>query len=172
MSQFGDQLRYYRNRSVNPRSKKALSQEQLGRLLGEVLEDQGYTGQAVSDWERGKSKIHADDRRVLVGLLQVLHDGKGLQSIVEADALLLAGNYRPLDADEQRQVFPDEAFRATKQSLSGIAKGPRRTSRALLGVVIVAGGGSWLVRRWPTSDTPVSFVFSLLTLLTIFRRRK
>lgn len=107
MSQFGQLVRNYRNKCEDPQNGQRLSQERLGELLGEALGDHGYTGQAVSYWERGESKIHADNRRVLVGLIEVLHRCGGLQSLSEANALLAAGNYRPLD-DDERRVFPDE----------------------------------------------------------------
>lgn len=102
MNKFGDLLRIRRQKS-------ALTQQQVGNLLGEELGDRGFSGAAVSDWERGVSKIHADNRIVLVSLLRVLHRHGGIQTIEEADKLLEAGNYRALDPEEQQRIFPDQA---------------------------------------------------------------
>jgi transcriptional regulator with XRE-family HTH domain len=99
MNEFGQRLRACRK-------KGSLTQEQLGRLLGDALGDRGFSGAAVSDWERGVSKIHADNRIVLVSLIRVLHQVCGVASLREANSLLEAGNYRALDASEQEQVFP------------------------------------------------------------------
>ncbi len=117
MSQFGKLLRTCRKKCVDPESGSALTQERLGERLGNALGNDGYTGAAVSDWERGKSHIHKDDRRVLVSLLRVLYQGGGLHTVEEADRVLLAGNYRPLDQQEERQIFVGEAMDSQKQSL-------------------------------------------------------
>jgi transcriptional regulator with XRE-family HTH domain len=107
MSQFGQSLRDYRMRCTDPQTGKTLTQERLAELLG-------YTPQTISLWERGRSKIHADDRHVLVNILKVLHNYEGMPSLSEANTLLSAGNYRPLNDDEQRQVFPGEPVHAAE----------------------------------------------------------
>ncbi len=108
MSEFGNLLRNYRESCRDPRlSTRWLSQEKLGELLGDVLGTRGYSGAAVSDWERGKSKIHADDRLVLVGLVKVLHRRGGIQTLLEANQLLDAGNYRALNINEAQQIFTE-----------------------------------------------------------------
>ncbi|CAG0980289.1 hypothetical protein ANRL4_01827 [Anaerolineae bacterium] len=109
MSQFGTLLRACRRQCQDPQTKKPLTQERLGELLGEVLGDYGYTGQAVSDWERGDSKIRVDNRRLLLALIEVLRRYGGLHSFKEANDLLLAGGYGPLDQAESSQVFPCES---------------------------------------------------------------
>lgn len=105
MNRFGDLLRQHRTSCSNPdHSGRALSQEKLGALIGDVLGDQGYTGSAVSEWERGRSQIPKDHRAVLVALIKVLHDCGGLDSLTEADNLLQAGHYRALNNEEMRQI--------------------------------------------------------------------
>jgi transcriptional regulator with XRE-family HTH domain len=99
MTEFGKRLRACRK-------KGGLTQEQVGRLLGEALGDHGFSGAAVSDWERGVSRIHADNRIVLVNLVRILHQVCGIASLKDANELLEAGNYRALDAREQNLVFP------------------------------------------------------------------
>jgi len=105
MTAFGDQLRIFRQRCQDSSSPHGrLTQEKFGELLGEKL-GIGYTGAAVSDWERGKSKIYADDRLVSLAMVQVLREQGGLTTIGEANHLLAAGNFRDLDPEEIRQIF-------------------------------------------------------------------
>ena len=109
MSRFGESLCLYRRQSSDRERGGRLTQERLGELLGLEMGDMGYTGAAVSEWERGKSQIHKDHRKVLVALIKVLHRNEGLKSTTEADTLLLSGNYRPLDADEKMSIFSNAA---------------------------------------------------------------
>ena len=109
MSTFGQQLRKYRRSCHDPLRGGVLTQMRLGELLGDELGHAGYSGAAVSDWERDKSKIHADDRVVLVSLIAVLFRLGGLNTLVDANQFLQAGNYRSLDVQEQAQIFPDFA---------------------------------------------------------------
>jgi hypothetical protein len=106
MASFGQLLRLHRRRCNDPVRGGQLTQERLGELLGETLGDAGYSGAAVSEWERNKSKIDEDNRTVLVGLVGTLQRYGGLESAAEADALLQAGNYRALNEDELKQLFP------------------------------------------------------------------
>jgi hypothetical protein len=108
VNRFGDALRRFRNASNDPeRENKRLSQERLGELIGRELGDYGYTGAAISEWELGKSKPIADDRRVVIALVHVLHKCGGLKSPAEADQFLKWGNYRALDEEEGHGIFPD-----------------------------------------------------------------
>ena len=110
MPDFGTLLRIIRKRCIDPNVPgRSLSQEQLGELLGKELGIQGgFSGAAVSDWERGKSRIRADDRLVLISLLIVLHKQGGIRSVPEANELLELGNYRALNPVEIGKVFPEE----------------------------------------------------------------
>lgn len=108
MSEFGEFLRHFRERGRDPLyPEKKLSQIRLGELVGQELGAHGYSGAAVSDWERGESKIHADDRSVLVSLIKVLYQCGGLRTLAEANELLTSGNYRGLNSDEVKKVFPE-----------------------------------------------------------------
>jgi len=105
---FGDALRKFRQGSNDPhRLNRRLTQERLGDLIGEEMGDLGYTGAAISEWERGKSKPSPDDRKVLIALMHILYRCSGLQTVSEAEQLLKLGNYRALDEDETRRIFQD-----------------------------------------------------------------
>jgi hypothetical protein len=110
VAKFGDILRTYRESGNDPeRHRKRLSQERLGVLIGHEMGDRGFSGAAVSDWERGKSKISAEDRNVLIALIKVLHRCGGLRISDDADQLLEAGNYRSLNTEERQEIFGDIA---------------------------------------------------------------
>lgn len=102
MRDFGKLLRTYRNECFDPDFPgRRLTQERLGELLGREMDIQGgYSGAAVSDWERDKSKIHADQRLVLISLIKILHECGGIQTPSEANYFLASGNYRALDSEE------------------------------------------------------------------------
>lgn len=106
MTTFGHQLRIYRKQCHDSLRGGTLTQVRLGELLGDELGDAGYSGAAVSDWERDQSKINADDRLVLVSLIAVLKRCGGLHTLEEANQFLRSGNYRALDAQERKQLFP------------------------------------------------------------------
>ncbi len=106
MKKFGEELRRFRQLSNDPDNvQKPLTQQRLGELIQTEL-GVGFSGAAVSDWERGVSKIHADQRRVLVSLVKVLHQQGGIKSLVQANQFLEAGNYRSLNTEEMQQIFP------------------------------------------------------------------
>jgi len=105
MTEFGKQLRKFRHQCNDPQSPHGkLTQEKLGQLVGDEL-GISYSGAAISDWERGESKIHADDRLVLMALIKTLKKYRGLRTIGEANELLEAGNYRALDIKETQEIF-------------------------------------------------------------------
>lgn len=93
MTTFGHQLRIYRKQCHDSLRGGTLTQVRLGELLGDELGDAGYSGAAVSDWERDQSKINADDRLVLVSLIAVLKRGGGLHTLEEANQFLRSGNF-------------------------------------------------------------------------------
>lgn len=106
MNEFGEILRSYRAKCHDLARNRSLSQERLAELLSIESGVETYTGSTVSNWERGLNKIRRDDRHVLVGLIKVLHRGGGITTKAEANRLLHAGNYRPLDEKESVQVNP------------------------------------------------------------------
>ena len=107
---FGELLRAFRQASNDPqRLNRRLSQERLGELIGDEMGDLGFSGAAVSNWERGENKINVEDRNVLLALITVLHKAGGLRTLDDDIQLLKAGNYRALDGDEKQKVFREIA---------------------------------------------------------------
>ena len=106
---FGQRLRYYRRKGSDPRRGGLLTQERLGEYLGRELGHAGYSGAAVSDWERNKSKIDEEEWSVLLALITILHRSGGLTSATDADDLLRAGNYRDLSVEERASIFGESA---------------------------------------------------------------
>jgi hypothetical protein len=106
MTRFGEVLRSFREMTHDPeRHMRPLSQARLGVLMGHMMEDKGFSGAAVSLWERGESKISAEDRKVLVTVVNVLYQYGGIKTPEEANQLLEAGNYRALNQKEVHEIF-------------------------------------------------------------------
>jgi len=106
MTTFGEILRMFREMTHDPdRHQRPLSQARLGELIGHIMEDRGFSGAAVSHWERGENKISAEDRKVLVGLVNALYQYGGIKTLEDANRLLEAGNYRSLNQGEAHEVF-------------------------------------------------------------------
>lgn len=124
MQSFGELLRKHRRRTQDPLKGGLLTQARLGELLGHYLGGAGYTGAAVSDWELNKSKINADERLLLVSLIELLEEHGGLTDLEEANRLLYAGNYRPLDKIEIEQIFPGLKEQLSEGSASAFASAP------------------------------------------------
>ncbi len=99
MNLFGDLFRHYRKRA-------GLTQERLAELLGQEPIGEGFTGATISHWENGIFHIRQDKRNLLVYLIKVLHQHGGIQTIEQANSWLTAGDYRPLNDTETRQVTP------------------------------------------------------------------
>lgn len=114
MSEFGELLRYYRRSSRDPERGGLLTQQRLGELIGDYLGDLGYTGAAISNWERDESRPDPRERQGLIALLYVLRQAEGLNGRAEADKLLLAGGYHPLTENEARDL--DAAWAAESET--------------------------------------------------------
>jgi len=69
------------------------------------MQDRGFTGAAVSEWERGASKINVQDRDVLIALIKVLYEHGGIKTHQDANGLLESGDYRALNQQEAGAVF-------------------------------------------------------------------
>ena len=118
---FGKQLRIFRLKCSEPNNAKSLSQQKLGEILCDEMGVR-YSGAAVSDWERGKSKIAADDRLVLISLVKILKRHGGIKTIDDANLLLEDGNYRALNKKESTEIFPEELREIVDQSPNYLSK--------------------------------------------------
>lgn len=105
MSDFGQLVRRYREGCRLPETGKKLTQAGLAEALSRRLGLRGFSGQTVSNWERGKNLI--GEREVVVVLLGILHEYGGLQTLRDAEKLLAAGDYRSLSAAEVKQINPN-----------------------------------------------------------------
>ena len=114
---FGDQLRFFRLQTLDLKTGKPLTQQRLGELLQEEIGIR-YSGAAISDWERGKSEINANDRPLLTSLIKILNHHEGIKTLSDANTLLEAGNYRALNTAEKSKLFPEEAGIGNQQILS------------------------------------------------------
>ena len=108
MSEFGTLLKKYRRSARDPERGGLLTQERLAIFLEEET-GLHYSPSMISYWENGKSQINKDDRSLLAGLIKVLHNLNGLDTIEEANGLLTAGRYSPLSAEERKSLFVREA---------------------------------------------------------------
>ncbi|MDJ0752731.1 MAG: helix-turn-helix transcriptional regulator [Ardenticatenaceae bacterium] len=109
MKTFGELLKFYREQCTDSAiGKGKLTQARLGELIGREVGFEGYTGGAVSEWERGKSHINKDDRLILKALIRILHENGGLVHAKEADEFLISGNYAPLNFIEMNKIFMQE----------------------------------------------------------------
>ena len=95
---FGSLLRYYRQRSFDRRARKSLSQT----VFSQRLEKYGqYSSKStVSAWESDKSQIRAEDRELLLAIINLLVNTKGIKHLEEANKLLHIGGYRSLSEEE------------------------------------------------------------------------
>ena len=112
--EFGAQLKAFRLRARSSTMRdKTLSQASLARLLNEALQVhppyETYSHVMISYWEHGDSHIDARQRSVLISLVKVLHNCGGIRSLEDANALLRAGGYLALTAEEINAINPDWA---------------------------------------------------------------
>jgi hypothetical protein len=132
MTTFGEILRTFREMTHDPdRHQRPLSQARLGELMGHIMEDRGFSGAAVSHWERGENKISADDRRVLVSLVNALYRYGGIKTLEDANRLVEAGNYRTLNQEETHEVFGEMAATPAEQLIPD-----QKTVRSFIAVLL------------------------------------
>ena len=104
MSSFHELLRNYRKGSRDPLTGGTITLVRMAELI-EKETGLHYSPAAISDWERGKSTIHKDDRILLCGLIKIFLNAGSMHTPQEADALLLEGLYAPLREEEKTAVF-------------------------------------------------------------------
>ena len=105
---FGRLLRFYRERAISKHQGRILSQD---RLAFEVSNKLGLSisRNLVGNWENDKTILNSQkDWQILLAIISVLVDNKGINSSEDANRLLEAGNYKALSIDERKQIFPKE----------------------------------------------------------------
>lgn len=105
MSQFGQKLKLFRKRTRHPDTYESLTQQQVADSL--VKRGLEYTYVTISNWERGASQIHQDDRKLLISLISILHAHEGIGTLQEANEWLESGNYRALNVPETGSINPE-----------------------------------------------------------------
>lgn len=108
---FGELLRTLRKRTINPETGRELSQEKIGTLLAQAL-NQGkdqilfdYDARSISNWETG---IYRPTKRLVVmELIMVLKKFGGIDTVEEVDKLLYLASYEPLTLEEMAEIFPE-----------------------------------------------------------------
>lgn len=105
-SKFGEQLRKFRLLCRHPETGKQLTQSQFAEFLYVEI-DILYSNTAISDWEIGKSRIDVNDRRLLCGVIKILRQHGGIKALSDANFLLELGDYRALNKEEIKEIFPE-----------------------------------------------------------------
>jgi hypothetical protein len=99
---FGKWLTYYRNRSISENGK-ALSQFKLAEAMCDI-EGIAVSRNHIYKWENGKSQIQPADRNVLLAIIQVLVQYKGIAALAEANQLINAAGLKDLGRNEIKLV--------------------------------------------------------------------
>jgi AAA domain len=110
---FGELLRHYREKSVDRKSRKHLSQGQFAAKLSQNL-GLIITRNRVGNWESNKTDISIDDRKTLIAVLTVLYQYEGITTQSEAEHLLIAGGYRALNNEEAGRIAPPSRLATDK----------------------------------------------------------
>lgn len=100
---FGTLLRTHRERSVERRLGRPLSQDRLARKLSEKT-GLIFNRNNVGNWEADKVFLPVEDRRTLVSLIAILFEYSGISTFAEANHLLDVGNYKSLNDSEQDEI--------------------------------------------------------------------
>lgn len=104
---FGKMLCYCRGQTIDKKLGKPLSQEKFALRIS-TKTGLTITRNTVSNWEHHKVYLHPQkDRFILLAIIDILHEYKGIETLSEADQLLEAGDYRTLDDTEKTKIAPD-----------------------------------------------------------------
>ncbi len=103
---FGSSLRKLRNRGQTPETGDRLTLERFSERL-EIRCGLRYSHTAIAGWEKGKHKIDASNRKLLVGILSVLCDCGSVNDRAAADDLLRAGFFSRLTDEECEIISPE-----------------------------------------------------------------
>lgn len=115
-SNFGEQLRHFRLLCRHNETGKPITQSQFAEFLYTEI-DILYSNTAISDWEIGKSRIDVNDRYLLSGIIKILKQYGGIKTLLDANYLLELGDYRALNKEEIKFLFPESV--TEKEKVSG-----------------------------------------------------
>ena len=101
---FGQNIRHYRLKSIDPLKSKALTQERLGEMIYEFDDKLIYTKTHVTNWENGKRKVSWENRDLLAAFIYVFFKCGALTTFVDANNLLISGGYAPLNECELERI--------------------------------------------------------------------
>lgn len=90
----------HRVNSRDPLNGRSLTQERLGEELN-------CSAQSIGHWEQSRRRIR--DRKIIIKLITVFYQYKGLHTPEEADTLLRAAGFSRLSLEERRRLFPNTA---------------------------------------------------------------
>jgi transcriptional regulator with XRE-family HTH domain len=159
---FGTLLRVHRERSVERRLGRPLSQDRLARKLSEKT-GLIFNRNNVGNWESDKAFPSVEDRRTLVSLIAILFEYSGISTFEEADRLLDAGNYRSLSDPEQEEIKHWLIKKGIPTPTAAAAASSFRSGRSMLDDVPEAGlkpennsGGWGLKSLFHRPQAPVS----------------
>ncbi len=106
---FGQLLRIYRERTIDPHTQRKLSQTRLGELIN-------VTTATISYWENNDQRCRTIARSSLLQLIQTLHEHGGIATPTEANDLLDAGRYAALNRAEATQCLPGVPYQPSSSS--------------------------------------------------------
>lgn len=105
---FASILRQARGAARDPVRRAPISQELFAELLEQSPFQVRVTAAAISNWERGRAQPRMNDRACLCAIVGVLLRYGGLADLSHANALLIAGGYAPLTAEEVRHCLESQ----------------------------------------------------------------
>ena len=98
---FGKKMFDYRRKSINQKKNKHLTQSEVAEAMYRFDKSLNYSDTDISRWETGTRTISYRKRDILMALLYVFFEYKGMQTLGEANAFLQLGGYGSLTNDEQ-----------------------------------------------------------------------
>lgn len=100
---FGLLLRTYRERTIDRRQGKHLSQDSLARKLSEKT-GLIFNRNNIGKWEADRTSFSVEDRRILIALITILTEYGGVATPEAVDHLLEVGHYRRLNESEKEEI--------------------------------------------------------------------
>ncbi len=115
---FGEYLKKHRRNSRDAEQGGNLTQERLAELIGRRTGDYTYpSASTIAYWESDKNLPDVSKRRnVLIAMIGIFIESKGLESLEDANQFLASGGYAALNEQEQVAIWGTEIKSADKTS--------------------------------------------------------